>query len=141
MELATSKSKVHHLEDLLKDAEVKPMINQVEYHPRLTQTELKAFCQANDIQLEVWSPLMQGQLLDHPTLVDLATKHKKTVPQIILRWDLQNGVVIIPKSTKEQRIMDNSNVFDFELLDEDIERIDSLNQNLRVGPDPDNIDF
>ena len=108
----------------------------------MTQKDVKAFCQANSIQLEAWSPLMQSQLLDHPTLVDLTNKHKKkTVPQIILRWGLQNGVVTIPKSTKEQLILDNSNVFDFELLDEDIEHINSLNQDLRVGPDPDNIDF
>ncbi|WP_338379229.1 aldo/keto reductase, partial [Enterococcus faecium] len=113
----------------------------VEYHPRLTQKELKAFCQDNSIQLEAWSPLMQGQLLDSEVLQNIANKHHKSVAQIILRWDLQNGVVTIPKSTKEHRIVENANVFDFELTTEEMETIDALNQNLRVGPDPDNFDF
>lgn len=139
--IGVSNFQVHHLEDLLKDAEIKPMINQVEYHPRLTQLEVKTFCQDNGIQLEAWSPLMQGQLLDQPVLKDIANKYNKTVPQVILRWDLQNGVVTIPKSTKEHRIVENANIFDFELTNEDMELINSLNQNLRVGPDPDNFDF
>lgn len=139
--IGVSNFQVHHLQDLLKDAEIKPMINQVEYHPRLTQMEVRTFCRSNSIQLEAWSPLMQGKLLDHPVLIDLSKKYNKTVPQIILRWDIQNGVVTIPKSTKEQRIVENANIFDFELLREDMELIDSLNQNLRVGPDPDNFDF
>lgn len=139
--IGVSNFQVHHLQDLLKDAEIKPMINQVEYHPRLTQMEVKTFCHSNNIQLEAWSPLMQGQLLDHPTLTDLSKKYNKTVPQIILRWDLQNGVVTIPKSTKEQRIVENATIFDFELLSKDMELINNLNQNLRVGPDPDNFDF
>ncbi|HAM82268.1 aldo/keto reductase [Ornithinibacillus bavariensis] len=139
--IGVSNFQVHHLQDLMKDADIKPMINQVEYHPRLTQMEVKAFCQSNGIQLEAWSPLMQGQLLDQPILSDIAKKYNKTVPQIILRWDLQNGVVTIPKSTKEHRIVENANIFDFELSKEDMKRIDDLNQNHRVGPDPDNIDF
>lgn len=139
--IGVSNFQVHHLEDLLKDAEIKPMINQVEYHPRLTQLEVKTFCQDNGIQLEAWSPLMQGQLLDQPVLKDIANKYNKTVPQVILRWDLQNGVVTIPKSTKEHRIVENANIFDFELSNEEMELINSLNQNLRVGPDPDNFDF
>ncbi|MGN7479873.1 aldo/keto reductase [Solibacillus silvestris] len=139
--IGVSNFQVHHLEDLLKDAEIKPMINQVEYHPRLTQLDVKPFCEKNGIQLEAWSPLMQGQLLDHPTLVELSKKYNKAVSQIIIRWDLQNGVVTIPKSTNEQRIVENANIFDFELSNEDMELINSLNQNLRVGPDPDNFDF
>jgi methylglyoxal/glyoxal reductase len=139
--IGVSNFQIHHLEDLMKDAEIKPMVNQVEYHPRLTQKELQAYCQKHGIQLEAWSPLMQGQLLDNPVLQEIATKHGKSVAQIILRWDLQNGVVTIPKSTKAQRIVENATVFDFELTSEEMERIDSLNQNLRVGPDPDNFDF
>jgi diketogulonate reductase-like aldo/keto reductase len=84
---------------------------------------------------------MQCQLFDNPLLQELAHKYNKTVAQIILRWDLQNGVVTIPKSTKEHRIIENSILFDFELTTEDIDRISSLNENHRVGPDPDNIDF
>lgn len=139
--IGVSNFQIHHLEELMKDAEIKPMINQVEYHPRLTQKELKAFCQDNGIQLEAWSPLMQGQLLDNEVLQEIANKHNKSVAQIILRWDLQKGVVTIPKSTKEHRIIENANVFDFELTTEEMEIIDGLNQNLRVGPDPDNFDF
>lgn len=139
--IGVSNFQIHHLEELMKDAEIKPMINQVEYHPRLTQKALKAFCQDNEIQLEAWSPLMQGQLLDNEVLQEIANKHNKSVAQVILRWDLQNGVVTIPKSTKEHRIIENANVFDFELTTEEMEIIDGLNQNLRIGPDPDNFDF
>lgn len=139
--VGVSNFQIHHLEDLMKDGEVKPVINQVEYHPRLTQKELHAFCQKHDIQLEAWSPLMQGELLDNDVLKEIAEKHGKSVAQIILRWDLQNGVVTIPKSTKEHRIVENSSVFDFELDAEDVSKINELNQNHRVGPDPDNFDF
>ncbi|EJW20295.1 putative oxidoreductase YtbE [Paenibacillus alvei DSM 29] len=139
--IGVSNFQIHHLQDLMKDAEIKPMINQVEYHPRLTQKELQAFCQDNGIQFEAWSPLMQGQLLDNEVIQEIANKHNKSVAQVILRWDLQNGVVTIPKSTKEHRIVENANVFDFELTKEEMEIIDGLNQNHRVGPDPDNFDF
>ncbi|WP_243298611.1 aldo/keto reductase [Bacillus litorisediminis] len=139
--IGVSNFQIHHLEDLMKDAEIKPMVNQVEYHPRLTQKEVHSFCQENGIQLEAWSPLMQGQLLDHPVLKEIANTYNKTIAQIIIRWDLQNGVVTIPKSTKAHRIVENASVFDFELTKEDMMRIDQLNQNLRVGPDPDNFDF
>jgi methylglyoxal/glyoxal reductase len=139
--IGVSNFQIHHLEDLMKDAEIKPMVNQVEYHPRLTQKELQSFCQEHGIQLEAWSPLMQGQLLDNQVLQEIANKYNKSVAQVILRWDLQNGVVTIPKSTKEHRIVENASVFDFELTEEDMKRIDGLNQNHRVGPDPDNFDF
>ncbi|WP_342541206.1 aldo/keto reductase [Heyndrickxia sp. FSL K6-6286] len=139
--IGVSNFQTHHLEELMKDAEIKPMVNQVEYHPRLTQKEVQTFCQEHGIQLEAWSPLMQGQLLNNEVLAEIATKYNKSVAQVILRWDLQNGVVTIPKSTKEHRIIENANVFDFELTKEDMERIDDLNQNHRVGPDPDNFDF
>ncbi|MFB9762033.1 aldo/keto reductase [Ectobacillus funiculus] len=139
--IGVSNFQIHHLQDLLKEAEIKPMINQVEYHPRLTQVELQTFCKEQGIQLEAWSPLMQGQLLDHPELQEIAGQHGKSIAQVILRWDLQHGVVTIPKSIKEHRIIENAAIFDFELTAEDMERIDALNQNHRVGPDPDNFDF
>ncbi|MFD0767498.1 aldo/keto reductase [Bacillus sp. CGMCC 1.60114] len=139
--IGVSNFQIHHLEDLMKDAEIKPMVNQVEYHPRLTQKELQAFCQEHDIQLEAWSPLMQGQLLNHEVLQEIANNYNKSVAQVILRWDLQNGVITIPKSTKEHRIVENADVFNFELKEEDMKRIDDLNENHRVGPDPDNFDF
>ncbi|WP_423801963.1 aldo/keto reductase [Neobacillus sp. SAB-20_R2A] len=135
--IGVSNFKVHHLEELLKDAEIKPMVNQVEYHPHLTQKDLLAFCQKEGIQLEAWSPLKQGQLLNDPTLSEIAEKYGKSTAQVILRWDLQSKVVTIPKSIKEQRIIENADIFDFELSTEDMERIDSLNKDERVGPDPD----
>lgn len=139
--IGVSNFQIHHLEDLMISAEIKPMINQVEYHPRLTQKELQEFCQKHEIQLEAWSPLMQGELLDNDTLQSISAKYQKSIAQIILRWDLQNGVITIPKSTKEHRIIENASIFDFELTKEDMEKIDSLNENKRVGPDPDHFDF
>jgi len=139
--IGVSNFHVHHLQDLFQSSMIKPMINQVEFHPRLAQKELRAFCKEQGIQFEAWSPLMQGKLLDNPTLQRIAEKYSKSIAQVIIRWDLQNDVVTIPKSIKEHRIIENSNVFDFELTKEDMEQIDSLNQNQRVGSDPDNFNF
>lgn len=139
--IGVSNFQIHHLDDLMADAAIKPMINQVEFHPYLTQKELLHFTRKHGIQLEAWSPLMQGGLLDQPVLTEIAAAHGKTVAQIILRWDLQNGVITIPKSIKEHRIIENAAIFDFELNSAEMERIDALNQDRRVGPDPDNFDF
>ncbi|WP_139490904.1 aldo/keto reductase [Brevibacillus dissolubilis] len=139
--IGVSNFHIHHLEDVLKDAEIKPMVNQVEYHPQLTQKDLLAYCKEQGIQFEAWSPLAQGQLLDNPVLKEIADHYGKSVAQVILRWDLQHGVVTIPKSIKEARIIENADIFDFELSTEDMARIDGLNKDLRVGPDPDNFDF
>ncbi len=139
--IGVSNFQIHHLEDVLADAEIKPMVNQVEYHPRLTQTELHEYCKKNHIQLEAWSPLMRGQLLDNPTLKAIGDKYNKTTTQVILRWDLQNEVVTIPKSTKEHRIIENANIFDFELTQDEMDNIHALNENHRIGADPDNFDF
>lgn len=139
--IGVSNFQIHHLEELMKDAEINPMVNQVEYHPRLTQKELQKFCKEQNIQLEAWSPLMAGQLLDNEELQEIASRHGKSVAQIIVRWDLQNDVITIPKSTKEYRIIENADVFDFELTKEDMDQINQLNKNHRVGPDPDNFDF
>ncbi|MGZ4159471.1 MAG: aldo/keto reductase [Neobacillus sp.] len=135
--IGVSNFKIHHLEELLKDAEIKPMVNQVEYHPHLTQKDLLAFCEKEGIQLEAWSPLKQGELLTDSTINEIAEKYGKTAAQVILRWDLQTKVVTIPKSIKEQRIIENANIFDFELSSEDIKKLDGLNKNERVGSDPD----
>lgn len=139
--IGVSNFHVHHLQDLMKDAEIVPMVDQVEYHPLLAQNDLRAFTRENNIQLEAWSPLMQGGLLDHPVLTEIAGRHGKSVAQVILRWDLQNGVVTIPKSIKEARIIENGSLFDFELSSDEIAQIDALNEDKRVGPDPDNFDF
>lgn len=139
--IGVSNFQVHHLEDLIANAEVKPMVNQIEFHPLLTQTEVREYCKKQEIQVEAWSPLAQGELLDNEVLTQIAEKHGKSTAQVILRWDLQNEVVTIPKSTKEHRIIQNADVFDFELNAEEVEKINALNQNHRVGPDPDNFDF
>ncbi|MEK4263196.1 aldo/keto reductase [Paenibacillus sp. FSL L8-0499] len=139
--IGVSNFQIHHLEDVLKDAEIKPMVNQVELHPYLNQQALLDFCKEQGIQLEAWSPLMQGQLFDQPVLKKIAAKHGKSVAQVIVRWDLQRGIITIPKSTKEHRIIENVDVFDFNLSDEDMTLINSLNQDQRVGPDLDHFDF
>ncbi|MED0688224.1 aldo/keto reductase [Anoxybacillus ayderensis] len=140
--IGVSNFQIHHLEHILADCEIKPMVNQVEFHPRLTQKELLAFCKQHQIQLEAWSPLMRGgELLNEPTLVDIAQKYNKTPAQVILRWDLQHEVVTIPKSVTPQRIAQNANIFDFTLTKEEMDAIDALNENRRIGPDPDNFDF
>ncbi|TCZ80894.1 aldo/keto reductase [Paenibacillus albiflavus] len=139
--IGVSNFHISHMEDLLKDAEIVPMVNQVEYHPHLTQTELHAYCKDKNIQFEAWSPLKQGVLLDESTLVELANKYNKSTAQIILRWDLQNGVVTIPKSIKAARIAENADIFDFEISAEDMAKIDALNKNERIGPDPETANF
>lgn len=139
--IGVSNFQVHHLKDLMAQAQIKPMVNQVEFHPRLTQKELLRYTKDQGIQLEAWSPLMQGELLDNKTLQKIAAKYGKSVAQIILRWDLQHGVITIPKSVKAHRIVENAALYDFVLSEDDMARIDGLNQDLRVGPDPDNFDF
>ncbi|WP_043932742.1 aldo/keto reductase [Bacillus sp. EB01] len=139
--IGVSNFHVHHLKDILEDAEIKPMVNQVEFHPHLAQVELREFCKEQGIQFEAWSPLAQGQLLDNETLKEIAEKYNKSVAQVILRWDLQHGVITIPKSIKETRIIENASIFDFELSSEDMAKIDALNKNQRVGSDPDNFNF
>ncbi|GAA4832701.1 aldo/keto reductase [Paenibacillus vulneris] len=131
---------VHHLEDLLADCEIKPMVDQVEFHPLLTQPELRSFCPQHQIQLEAWSPLMQGNL-DIPLLAELGAKYGKSPAQIVLRWDLQHGVVTIPKSISAHRIQENGNVFDFQLTQDEMASIDALNKEHRFGPHPDHINF
>lgn len=139
--IGVSNFHIHHLEDLMEEAEIKPMVNQVELHPRLSQKELRDFCQSHHIQIEAWSPLMQGKLLNDEVLVEIGEKYGKTPAQVILRWDLQSSIVTIPKSTKRERMIQNASIFDFELSKEEMERIDALNQNERIGPDPDHFDF
>lgn len=138
--IGVSNFNIHHLEDLMGSCRIKPMVNQVEMHPLHTQKKLFAFCRKEGIQLESWRPLMQGRL-DLPLLGDLAAKYGKTPAQIVLRWHLQLGAVTIPKSVKESRILENADLYDFELEPEDVVAIDGLNRNHRFGADPDHIDF
>lgn len=131
----------HQLEDLLTAVEIKPMVNQVEFHPYAVQQELIDFCHGHSIRFEAWSPLMQGKVFEIKPLKDLAAKYHKTVAQIVLRWDLQKGVITIPKSVRKEIIISNAQLFDFELTDEDIREIDSLDKNQRIGAHPDHFDF
>jgi len=131
----------HHLEDLMAYAEVVPMVNQMEFHPYLVQQELLDFCNKNTIQYEAWSPMMQGKIFGMDAFEALAKKYNKTIAQIVLRWDLQKGVVTIPKSTKKERIESNAAIFDFEITQEDMELLDAMDRQQRFGPDPDTFDF
>jgi len=131
----------HHLDELLESAKIRPMVNQIEYHPHLTQPNLIQKCLELNIRPEAWSPLMQGQIFDIKELQKLTNKYDKNVAQIVLRWNLQKGIITIPKSVNKQRIQSNANIFDFEISDEDIKTIDHLNQDQRIGPDPDNFNF
>jgi len=139
--IGISNFKDHHIADLLPHCEIIPAINQVEFHPELAQPELLEYCNLQSIRLEAWSPLMQGRVTQVPVLQSLATKYGKTPAQITLRWDLQKGVVTIPKSVTQERIKSNTDIFDFELSKEDIVKIDQLDINNRIGPDPDTIKF
>lgn len=135
--IGVSNFKTHHLEDLMADCEIKPMVNQVEYHPIFPQQEVHEFCKKNQIQLEAWSPLAQGQLLDNEELAAIGEKYGKSTAQVIIRWCFQNEVVTIPKSTKAKRIQQNADIFDFELTQEDLDKIATLDQGDRLFADPD----
>ncbi|WP_238655816.1 aldo/keto reductase [Paenibacillus piscarius] len=135
--IGVSNFQIDHLEDLLTVANVKPMVNQVELHPLLSQLELREYCKAQGIQIEAWAPLAQGRLLDNEVIAAIAARHNKTLAQIILRWDIQNGIVTIPKSIKEERIIANADIFDFELSADEISQINALNRDERFGSHPD----
>lgn len=139
--IGVSNFHVRHLETLARTAEIRPMVDQVELHPLLAQPELREYARRHGIQMEAWSPLMQGGLMDHPLLARIALRHGRSVAQVILRWDLQHGIVTIPKSVAEARIASNADVDGFELSAEEMAQIDGLDENRRVGPDPDNFDF
>ena len=132
---------VGHLKALLEVATITPAINQIELHPKLQQRDMREFAAAHHIQLEAWGPLMQGGLFDNEVLQQLATKYERSISQIILRWDFQQGIVTIPKSTKEARMIQNAAIFDFELTAEDLAIIDAMDQDKRVGPNPSTYNF
>ena len=133
----------HHLEQLEKTAKILPAVNQIESHPYLSNQELIDLCHSKGMAVEVWSPLggIKGNVLEDAVLHELASKYGKTPAQIVLRWDIQRNVIVIPKSVHRERILSNQEVFDFELSQEDMALISSLNRNQRVGSDPDHFDF
>ncbi|MNO18876.1 Glyoxal reductase [compost metagenome] len=139
--IGVSNFQIHHLEELRKDSETVPAVNQVELHPRFIQKELHDYCASRHIQIEAWAPLMKGRLQDNELLQGIAGKHGKTVSQVILRWGLQNEIVIIPKSVTASRIKENSEIFDFELSAEELAAISGLDAGERIGSDPDKLLF
>ncbi len=132
---------VHHLEELMKSSSVRPVVNQVEFHPFLVQKELLDFDAKSGIRHQAWSPLTRGRRLDDPVITEIARKHGRTPAQVVLRWDLQLGVVTIPKSVHRDRILENSRLFDFQLDADDMARITGLDAGARIGPNPDTITF
>lgn len=132
----------HHLENLFTTANEKPVIDQIEIHPLLSQKPLKAYLESQDIVHEAWSPLAQGgELLANQTLQRIADKYNITIPQVILRWHLNNGSVIIPKSVTPERIRANIDLFGFDLVASDMAEIDALNKDERKGSNPDSEEF
>jgi len=125
-----------HMDKLLAEGDVKPVLDQVETHPWLTQPDLHAFLEERDIRTESWSPLMQGRFDEIPELKELAEQCAKHPAQILVRWNLQHGYIVIPKSTDPKHIAANADVFDFELSSEDMTLLDRLDRGERLGPDP-----
>ncbi len=139
--IGVSNFKPAHLEKLLSETDVVPVVNQIELHPRLTQTETREFCDAHDIRIESWSPIggSKGDLLDSSLLVAIGQKYGKSPAQVMLRWHMQQGLIAIPKSVHEERIKQNIDIFDFELSEEDLSQIALLDTGERQGPDPDHM--
>jgi 2,5-diketo-D-gluconate reductase A len=130
-----------HLDQLFEHATVTPSINQIEFHPHLQSPRLIEYCAEHEIVVEAWSPLKAGQIIGDEDLMAIADAHGVTVAQVVLRWILQRGIVAIPKSITPSRIASNLDLYGFELSDKDMEAIDSMDRNERVGPDPANFDF
>jgi len=136
--IGVSNFTVANLQRLAAETETVPAVNQVELHPRFTQGELRAYHAQHDIATEAWSPIGQGQgLLDDPLLGQLAGKYGKSPAQVVLRWHVQLGNIVFPKSMHAERMRENIDVFDFELADDDVAAISGLNVDGRLGPDPD----
>ncbi|MBF2171331.1 aldo/keto reductase [Staphylococcus epidermidis] len=125
-----------HFEALLAQVSIKPVINQVEFHPYLTQNKLRKYLEAQNIIMESWSPLMNSQILHDDVINEVANEVGKTPAQVVIRWNIQHDVVVIPKSVTPHRIEENLDVWNFELSDNQMERIDQLNQDKRIGPNP-----
>jgi 2,5-diketo-D-gluconate reductase A len=131
----------HHLRRLHQDCEITPAVNQIEVSPYLTQDDVRGFCAEHQIAIEAWSPIARGNVLTDPTVVNIAEKVGKTPAQVVLRWHIQRGDIIFPKSVTPERIRENIDIFDFELSGADHEAISALNRNERTGPDPDKFDM
>jgi len=131
----------HHLDDLLPDAQIVPQVDQIELHPWLQQKSLTEYSVKHRIVQTAWSPLMQGKIDDVPELKRIARQYGKSAAQVALRWNIQHGIVTIPKSVRRERIAENANLEDFVLTSEDMQTIDGLDCHKRLGADPDNFSF
>lgn len=134
--IGVSNFNIDHLETLINQANVKPVLNQVEFHPYLTQTELRNYLSKHEIKMESWSPLMNAEILQDETVNNIAKEINKSPAQVIIRWNIDHDVITIPKSVTPSRIEENFEVFNFSLNDDQIKRLDALNQNKRIGPNP-----
>lgn len=139
--IGVSNFQKHHLERLFAEPEIVPAVNQIEVHPYLTQDDLRAFNADHGIATEAWSPIAQGDVLDDPVLQKIAEEKGKSTAQVTLRWHIQRGDIIFPKSVTRSRVEENFDIFDFELSGDDVAAIDGLNKNKRRGPDPDTFNY
>jgi 2,5-diketo-D-gluconate reductase A len=139
--IGVSNFQPQHVRRLLAESEITPAVNQVEVHPYFTQDDLRAFCAEHQIAVEGWSPIGRGKVLDDPTIGSIAKKAGKTPAQVVLRWHIERGDIIFPKSVTPARIRENIDIFDFELPGEDVEAISALDKGERGGPDPDTFDL
>lgn len=135
--IGVSNFQPHHLRRLREEATILPAVNQIEVHPYLSQTDLRAFGAEHGIATEAWSPIAQGKVLEDPTIVRIAKATDRTPAQVTLRWHIQRGDIVFPKSVTPSRVKENFELFDFELSGIDMSDIDDLNRNERIGPDPD----
>ena len=135
--IGVSNFQPHHLRRLHTETEIRPAVDQIEVNPYLTQDDVRSFCAEHEIAVEAWSPIARGNALQDPTIEAIARKYGKTTAQTILRWHIERGDIIFPKSATVARIKENIDIFDFELSGEDVEAISALNRNQRTGPDPD----
>jgi 2,5-diketo-D-gluconate reductase A len=135
--IGVSNFQPHHIRRLHAEAEIPPAVNQIEVHPYLTQDNVRGFCAEHQIAVEGWSPIAQGEVLDDPTINEIAERAGKTPAQVVLRWHIERGDIIFPKSVTAARIRENFTIFDFELSGEDVGAISALNKDQRTGPDPD----
>jgi 2,5-diketo-D-gluconate reductase A len=135
--IGVSNFQPHHLRRLHEETEVPPAVNQIEVHPYLTQADVRAFCAEHQIAVEAWAPIARGRVLGDPTIGSIAARVGKTPAQVVLRWHIERGDIIFPKSVTPARVRENIDIFDFELSGEDVEAITALNADERTGPNPD----
>lgn len=135
--IGVSNFQPHHLRRLMETGVVVPAVNQIEVHPYLTQDDVRAFGAEHDIATEAWSPIAQGKVLDDPAINRIAERVGKSPAQVTLRWHIQRGDIVFPKSVTRKRIEENFDLFDFELTEGDLGEISALNRDERTGPDPD----